>query len=268
MAKEVVKAQAGEVAIPDDLRAQMEAASLAAKSEIDLQQDARLPDFRLVQATTQTDSDAKPGQILDTLNGDAADEVEIIPVSTFKTRAYFGGGKIGDPPTCTSPDALNGYGEEADALKGRGLVGPAGDSGACQSCPQADWRRGGKCQLRHNYVALKAGDDADPMPRGLMMHGTSAKIASRLNTMLLAQPMFWGSTIKLSSKRESNDRGQYYLWQVAKGRPCTDEELVAAFKLFQQVDASRKAGTLAVSGDPAAPAPSAGSGGVDDDVPF
>lgn len=244
----------------------MQAASTAAKGEIDLQQDVRLPSLMLVQATTQVEGDARPGQILDTLTGDAADEVEIVPVSTFKTRAFFGGKSIGEPPTCTSPDALNGYGEVADKLKAEGALGPAGDSGACLRCPEGDWRRGGKCQLRFNYLAVLPGENVThDVPRGVMMHGTSAKVASRLNTMLLAQNLFWGSTIVLSSKMERNDRGQYYLWNVARGRPANEEEMMVAFRYYKQFDEGRKMGaTVEVT----APGDTPDSSDPDADVPF
>lgn len=262
--------------LPAEVQAEMEAASAAAKADIDLQQDVRLPSLMLVQATTQTDSDAKPGQILDTLTGEAEDTVEVVPVATFKTRAYFGrGGSIGDPPTCTSPDALNGYGEVAEKLIAQGVTGPAGVSGACQRCPEADWRRGGKCQLRFNYLTVMPGENMEhDVPRGVMMHGTSAKIASRLNTLLLAQPYFWGNVISLSSNQEKNEKGQYRVWQVSRGRETSSEEKVVAYRTYQRFAESRQQGaTVAVEGDPAVSPGEAGRGesGGDDpdsDIPF
>lgn len=250
--KEVDKVKGNEVAIPEDMLAEMEAASRGIRDKLDLGKDVRLPQLRLVQATTQ-DIEAQAGKIFDTFGGAAHDEVSIVPVSMFKTRAYFGTGTIGDPPVCTSPDAVTGYGT------------PGGD---CTRCPHADWQQGGRCQLRYNYMVVLLGDDVDPeneLPRGVMMHGTSAKIASRLNTLLLGSKFVWSSVLTLSSTTEKNDRGQYKVWAVKKAREATPEEQILAFRWNQTL---AKAESVSVADDPAAtPAPDAPKP-PEDDIPF
>lgn len=250
---------------PDILR-EMEAASLAAKKEIDLQEDVRLPALQLVQATTNVgDIDANPGQILDTLTSQAHKDVDVVPIAMFKTRAYFGGGSIGDPPTCTSPNGLDGFGNPGDSLQNRGNKG----GGACKSCPEGNWRTGGKCQQRYNYLVMVLGDAANPddyaneLPRGLMMHGTSAKTASKLNTMLLGR-FPWSNVVKLSSTQEKNERGNYRVWSVGKTRDASNEEMLVAFQLSKQIAASRN---VSIDGEERQPA-AATSSGDGDDLPF
>lgn len=252
--KEVEKAKKAstDVAIPADILAEMEAASQGIKQKLDLGQDVRLPQLRLVQATTQ-DIDATPGHIYDSFKSGADASVKVVPLQMFKTRAYFGAGTIGDPPVCTSPDAVLGYGD------------PGGD---CTRCPHSNWRQGGRCQLRYNYMVMVVGDDADPeneLPRGVMMHGTSAKIATRLNTMLLGSKFVWSNVLELSSTTEKNDRGQYKVWAVKRDRETTPEEQMLAFQWFRTMEA---ANSVEID-DPNAPAP---TGKKDprneDDIPF
>lgn len=252
--------QGGGLELTGDILAEMEAVSNAAKQDIDLNEDVRLPSLRLVQATTQDAGDARPGQIIDTMTGEAFDEVEILPVTFFKSRALFGGNAIGDPPTCSSPNALDGYGEFGDTLTAKGPLG----GGDCRTCPQSSWRTGGKCQLRFNYLGLMIGDDASmlgiDLPRGIMLHGTSAKVASRLNSMLIAQKFLWSNTMVLSSVQEKNDRGTYKVWQVRKGRPAGNPEMLAAFGVSKQVAVSKSVSFE----DERAPV----AGATSSDVPF
>lgn len=244
MAKEV----GTDLAIPDDMLAEMEAAAVEARKSIDINTDVRLPQLRLVQATTQ-DIEANAGQLFDTLTAEPCDTMDVVPLSMFKTRALFSG-SIGDPPTCTSPDAITGFGD------------PGGD---CSRCPHADWRNGGKCQLRYNYLVMPVGDTHDPdneMPRGLMMHGTSAKIASRLNTMLLASKFFWSNVITVGSSTAKNDRGTYKLWDVKRARVTTTEEQIQAFKWHKQIAAAQSVVIEGTEDKAAAPAV------AQDDIPF
>lgn len=249
--KEVAKKTGGDVAIPEDVLAEMEAASQGIKEKLDLGQDVRLPQLRLVQATTDsgTVGDAPPGSIYDTFSSNAEQTMQVVPLQMFKSRAYFAAGNIGDPPVCTSPDAVLGYGE------------PGGD---CTRCPHSNWRQGGKCQLRYNYLVMVVGDDADPeneLPRGVMMHGTSAKIATRLNTMLLGSKFVWSNVLELSSTTEKNDRGQYKVWAVKRSRETTPEEQMLAFQWFRTMDAAR---SVEIADDQEATTPPRS----EDDIPF
>jgi hypothetical protein len=251
--KEVEKRKSAEVAIPDDMLAEMEAASAGIKNKLDLGQDVRLPQLRLVQATTDSDSvgGAAAGTIHDTFTGDSAQSIQVVPLQMFKSRAYFGTGNIGDPPVCTSPDAITGYGQ------------PGGD---CSRCPHADWRNGGRCQLRYNYLVMAVGEGTDPeneLPRGVMMHGTSAKIATRLNTMLLGSKFVWSNVLELSSTTEKNDRGQYKVWAVKRSRETTTEEQVLAFQWFKTMDAAR---SVEIADDTTTPKGDAPKN--EDDIPF
>jgi hypothetical protein len=192
--------------------------------------------------------------VFDTFGSSAHDEVSIVPVSMWKTRAYFGAGTIGDPPVCTSPDAVTGYGTPG---------------GYCPDCPHSDWRQGGRCQLRYNYMVVLLGEGVDPeneLPRGVMMHGTSAKIASRLNTLLLGSKFVWSNVLTLGSTTEKNDKGQYKVWSVKKERDATTDEQVLAFRWHKTL---AKAQSVTVD-DPNAPAPAPAGDGTktEDDIPF
>lgn len=258
MAKDLEKAEGGGLAIPEEILAEMEAASAEAKSTLDLQDDVRLPQLRLVQATTQ-DVEANPGQLIDTLTGDALDSAEVVMVDTWKTRAFFAGGSIGDPPVCTSPNALDGFGDPGDHLEKRGPLG----GGSCQDCPQSNWRQGGKCQLRYNYLGMAVGEGRDldvELPRAIMMHGTSAKVANRLNTLLLGSKFLWSSVVRLTSKSEKNDRGTYRIWDFSRSRPVTEGEMLAAYKWHKTVKTAKNV-VVEVEDRPA---PVSG----DDDIPF
>jgi len=238
-----------DVAIPDDLLAEMNAAAAEARRGIDLNEDVRLPQLRLVQATMSIDG-ANPGQLHDTLTAESADSVDAVVLSMFKTRALFGG-NIGDPPRCTSPDAIVGHGD------------PGGD---CTRCPHSDWRQGGRCQLRYNYLVMPVGDQHDPeneMPRGVLMHGTSAKVASRLNTMLLGSKFFWSNVVTLGSVTSKNDKGTFRVWDFKKSRAATPEEMVTAFKWHKQIAAANS-----VTVDDDVPKRDDPPPRNDDDIPF
>jgi hypothetical protein len=262
--KEVDVKPKSEVATIDDATlAEMEAATAKVRGTLDLAQDVRLPQLRLVQATSADLENAKAGQIFDSLASVGHDEVEIVLISTWKTRAHFGGGNIGDPPDCTSPDAARGYGVVADRIKAEGKeFDGAGD---CLKCPEADWRTGGKCQLRYNYLTMLLGEGTDPeneLPRGVMMHGTSAKVASRLNTMLLSSKFIWSNVLALSSHTEKNDRGQYKVWDVRRIRATTPAEQLLAFNWYRTLDQARSV-TIADTDGAETPSPSG-----DEDIPF
>jgi hypothetical protein len=246
----VAKAGSAEVEVFDaDLLAEMQAASNEIKGKLDLATDVRLPQLRLVQATTQ-DIEAAPGMVFDTFGSTALKEAPVVPLQMWKTRAYFGTGTIGDPPVCTSPDAVTGFGA------------PGGD---CTRCPHANWQQGGRCQLRYNYMMLLLGDGTDPdneLPRGVMMHGTSAKVASRLNTLLLGSKFVWSNVLTLSSKTETNPKGQYKVWDVRKERDATPEEQMIAFKWYKILGA---AASVTIDDDKTAAKPAAGT---EDDIPF
>lgn len=238
--------------LPEEMLAEMQQATREITEKLDLGSDVRLPQLRLVQATTQ-DIEAKPGAIFDTFGQEALDEVEIVPLQMWKTRAYFGSGTVGDPPVCTSPDAVTGYGT------------PGGD---CTRCPHSDWRQGGRCQLRYNYLVTVLGDGKDPateLPRGVMMHGTSAKIASRLNTLLLGSKFVWSNVLVLSSTTEKNDKGQYKVWQVRKGRDATPEEQVTAFNWYKTLG---KAASVTIDDDKDRQVAEQPDKPTDDDIPF
>lgn len=253
-----------DVALSNDVLAEMEAMAAAAKKEIDLQEDVRLPSLKLIQATTQETGGGHAGQILDTMSGEVYDSVEIVPVSMFKSRAFFSG-NIGDPPSCSSPNALDGYGDEADQLKQGGIVGPSG-GGSCQACPHSKWQTGGRCQLRYNYLGLVIGDDiGNDLPRGIMLHGTSAKVANRLNSLLISQKFPWSNVVELSSAQEKNERGVYKIWAIKKGRPATNVEMLASFQMSKQVAQSRSV-TIEGADERATAATAAATSS--DDVPF
>lgn len=266
MAKETSKeleASAPGNEIEASVLAEMEAAGEDAKKDIDMQEDARIPELSMLQATSNLDDGGTPGQILDTLTGTALNTVDVIPITMYKNRVLFGS-QLGEAPECSSPNALDGYGNPGDQLTTRGPQG----GGSCKACPEARWQQGGRCKLRYNYLTVVLGDESAPydfeheVPRAVGMQGTSAKVASKLNTMMLSGKYPWSGVIRLSTVGEKNDRGTYRVWAVQKVRDATMTEMLHAFKLSKQIASSRSG--IGETAPAAEAAPATGDG----DIPF
>lgn len=263
---EVAKVESGEVLSPEDL-AFMEQMAAETRKSIDMSEDIRLPSLQVVQATGALSDSHKQGTLVHMLTDEEFDTADVIVCSMFKSRVRFPK-QLGDPPLCTSFNALDGFGDPGDDLRDKGITGPNG-GGDCTRCPEAP--RGGSCSLNFNYVTLLVGTNGAPrdgwdteLPVGLRMKRTSIKTASRINAMMLDAKYPWSNVLTLSARREENDKGRYYVWQVAKARPATMPEMI---KAAQYADKMNQAQRVSLAGedrdDQEQPAPA-----KDNDIPF
>jgi hypothetical protein len=264
-----------------DMEARMAELAGETKSAIDLQEDVRLPQLQLVQGQSSNVGDARKGQLFHSLTQDAWNEVEVILVKMFKTRTYWGDQDgLDNPPACTSPNALDGWGdpdEEAikrDGGEPYGLAlddrGPNG-GGSCARCPKNRIAPDG-CQLQFNYLAVQVSGDGEEvdmtLPIGFMMKRTSIKRASQLNSLLLDMKYPWSNVIVLASDEEENKASQkYYIWRIKKGRAATMQEMVKAATVAGMISDAQKGGASVTIGDGDEGGGSKSSGD-DSDIPF
>src|SRR4051794_10527858 len=176
---EVSKVEKGEVLSAEDL-AFMEEMAAETRKSIDMSEDIRLPSLQVVQATGALSDTHKQGSLVHMLTDEEFENVDVLICSMFKSRVRFPK-TLGEPPLCSSFNALDGFGDPGDKLRDEGKTGPNG-GGDCTRCPEAP--RGGTCSLNFNYVTLLVGaDGADrpgwetELPVGLRMKRTSVKTA-------------------------------------------------------------------------------------------
>ena len=267
MAKdEVAKVDQNELSAED--LAFMEEMAAETRKSIDMSEDIRLPSLQVVQATGGLSDTHKQGTLVHMLTDEEFDSVEIVVASMFKSRVRFPK-ELGQPPLCTSFNALDGFGDPGDELRDKGVTGPNG-GGDCTRCPEAV--RGGSCSLNFNYVTLLVGQNGSErdgwdteLPVGLRMKRTSIKTASRINAMMLDSKYPWSNVLTLSARREENDKGRYYVWQVAKSRPSTMQEMVKAAKIADQMN---KAQRVSLAGEDKEDDRPAAAAATDSDIPF
>src|SRR5256885_1795964 len=114
-----------EVAVPDEAKspqtlsdaqeARMKELAAEAREAIDIQEDVRLPALSLVQKTSKTIGEERPGEIVHTLTTESFKGVEVLLVKMNKTRTYWPKLEgLSNPPACTSPNALDGWGDPGE----------------------------------------------------------------------------------------------------------------------------------------------------------
>lgn len=289
---DVVVPGTGEVELSQAMMDRMAELAAETRSEIDLQQDVRLSALALVQKTSPSDWDAKAGQLHHTLTGENFTKAEVLLVKMNKTRTYWGRQEgLTNPPVCTSPNALDGWGDPDEALMtrdsddGEQMIpygqklrekGPNG-GGACRNCPKAGIGDN-RCQLQYNYLVVPLtdadGNERDwqnELPIGVMMKRTSTKTASQINMLLLNMPYPWSNIIELTGSAEQNKAGQeYFIWQAKKGRPSTMQEMIRAATVAGMISDAVKSGvSVTIEGDQAAgDADNPVYAATGDDVPF
>lgn len=199
-------------------------------------EDITLPRIKLLQAMSDevTDSNASPGQWLNTLSGQSyGTQFEFIPISVWKSRTLFAENRD-DSPLCRSAD---------------GFVSV--DGHRCMTeCPYNkawEWKNGTPppCTQGFNYLILPVDD---PFPAITTLMKTSFKAGKALNTLLVAARCpAWYWVYEFYSIRESNPRGTYYVAAVRKrvedGKPIpTDEAMRETAEAFYRM---MKAGRIA-----------------------
>jgi hypothetical protein len=136
-----------------------------------------------------------------------------IPVLTHRKRTYFKQGQ--ERPECVSDDGNVGskYGE-------------------CQHCPYGRFEEGSKssCSAGYAFTVLKS-DFSELYALDFMK--TSAKSGKQLLGML-KQPGIFAKTYSITSEKESNDRGVFY---VARSTPTGDSLTGAELEIAREVSA-------------------------------
>lgn len=177
--------------------------------------EVAVPRLRLAQGLTQEVQNqmAHPGQWV--LTGyDAEDEVRIAPVMFSRARA------LRDKELnvlCSSKDAKTGTGDPG---------------GSCESCPMAKWTEAvstGKnqppkndpprCDLIYSYLCWSFTHET---LIAVEFKKTSINVGKTLNT-LIATKGLGNFAVRLSSSRQQNSRGSFFVAQVVNS-PMTDED--------------------------------------------
>ncbi len=92
----------------------------------------------------------------------------------------------------------------------------------------------------YNFYGLV---DDYPLPFIIAFSGMNTKIAKQLTTQVsvlnkLAKLPFGGMVIELSCKKEKNDKGVYYIFQVKPVERTSPEKLAEAFNWYQTLSSS------------------------------
>lgn len=268
-----------------------EMASLAGEAvDVVDSSDLRMSQFAIVQSTSKavTELGIMPGTIIHTLTGEQfPNGLEFVVSFIKKTRTRFKAKAIGEAPLCSSPNALDGYGDPATQLVAAGAIGPNG-GGDCSRCPAAvvDFKNKkiGDCALQWNFIGFRTGEGADPateMPLVVQMQRTSIQTAQNLSTLLASLRFPWGARIKVTAKARTNDNGTFFVWAIAKGAATDAVEIRKALDIARMVKHAQSVtveqsdvadGIIDVTpgdGSYAAPVAAGGSSVLDDDdIPF
>lgn len=187
-------------------------------------EDITLPYIRLTQAMSDdvTSGERRPGELVHSITGEVYPQpLEFVPVMVSITRSRF----VDRTRVCFSPDGRTGIGD------------PGGD---CATCPLAQWRRGTdgqpdsppECARGYQYVVFLPGHE--PLPMALILAKTSTKAGKKLNYMLKAYARR-GSVFSVSAKKQQNNKGTFFVFDVERARDVTPEELQHMLELRQML---------------------------------
>lgn len=148
--------------------------------------------------------------------------IEGVVVLTKNVRAYWPlaleEGSGSDPPQCTSPDGIQGYGDPGVA---------------CESCTYAQFgsARDGRGQACKQMRQLFLLTDASVLPVVLTLPPTSLATARKYFMRLASQGggrYYWQTTTKISLEQTKNAGGQGYSRATfTAGSPLTDDDSAA-----------------------------------------
>jgi hypothetical protein len=191
---------------------------------IDLR-EVSMPRVKVMQGLSpeleDEDYDFRPGDIIHGLLMEKLPE-KFIPLQVWDSRIMFSPRDEGSTILCRADDGKHGFSE--------GAVKPK----PCNICPYGQWDGNNPpaCTLTVNVLALFEGYD---MPVVIQFANTSWKYGNRFKQMAV----FSGGDIfsrkyKLKSKRESNDKGTYYVIQAKPAGLPTEEEYKRAEELYNK----------------------------------
>jgi len=191
---------------------------------IDLR-EVSMPRVKVMQALSPELEDEeygfRPGDIIHGALMEKLPE-NFIPLLIWDSRILFSSREEGSKILCRANDGKHGYSEGLDTPK------------LCSCCPYGQWNGDNppECTLTINVLALFEGYD---MPVVIQFANTSWKYGNRFKQMAL----FSGGDIfsrkyKLKSKKESNEKGTYYVIQVKPAGLPTEEEYKKAEALYER----------------------------------
>lgn len=193
-------------------------------------EDYKMPRLAVLQGLSEivTSGDGKMGDIANSITKEVyGNEVEIIPLFLFKTRAQF---EIGRGLVMLSLDNKTvtfGTGEFA-AFAGQ----------AVEDVPGVEWTDDGppKFGLVYNFPCLLAGERMNEFPACMSLMRTATKTAKDFISM----SRFSGEDMRarvytLKTVIEKNDKGTFAVPKITFKRRCTDEEYAVASKWFGEL---------------------------------
>ena len=198
MSNEVVEKPASEVST------QVASNSLGLTAE-----DVMIPKVLLMQALSQLVSDdkAKAGEFVHSLDENVlGKEVEFYVIGLFKTLLTF----ENDEYIKTEPLTPQNTGLPYEEVMPNGV--------------NVNRRK----SLNYYVILKKDIEEMEAFPHVISFKGTSHKTGKKLGTQLMMLEEFGAETyaksFKLSSKKEKNDKGTFFVMDIAKGVKTSDSE--------------------------------------------
>jgi len=210
----------------------------AGSENIDIDKDIKMPRVAVLQGLSQLVSDGKatPGKLANSITKEIyGDELIFIPLFLFKTRARF---KIGEGLICFSRDAISCQFCNCPESHMEGYD--------CLTCDQGVWPTkqqmlenpalsGPDCNLVYNYPVLNA-KNLKQFPVSISLMRSASKSAKDLNSMLVyTGEDFFSSKIKMTVKKQENDKGTFFIPQFEMVGRCTDDEFLFAKNWYGKI---------------------------------
>jgi hypothetical protein len=174
-----------------------------------------MPRVKIVQPTSQVDG-GQPGQFFNTLLGEGADQMTVIPLRVQFGRVLFDKDDLQGGAKCASDDGAQ--------ARPAGVLYPGR---LCAECPLSEWSENDRgqrippaCAFTYNYIL--ADEALDGMPVQISFMKTAVPAARQLNTLIKA----FGTSrrIILGTKEVRSDRGRYWVPVIRDGGALEKEQ--------------------------------------------
>lgn len=173
--------------------------------------DIKIPLLRIVQGQSRNVEENRTGQLVLTFSDQAyAETMEFVVVGlTNKSRAKFAQGRTDQPPECSSDDNIMPRSADQAARIGAGPT--------CAGCRFSQFGPNNEpppCGEAWNYLGLTLGED--PFPFLFRVAGNGIKHARAYNALfVLTRRPFFTKITRLTTKREANEKGTFYVPQFS-----------------------------------------------------
>lgn len=207
--------------------------------------DVDLPRLALLQGLSQAvaDKKAEAGHWWNTLTSeDYGEVISFVPIMPYRNRVRL---KMGEGLMCRSDTSLQ--------------IGIGDPGGECDTCPLKEWtgKTPPECGVSHNYLVLVIGKGGEIKDRAkglfkeptlleepemgvLQFRSTGTKAAKKINglyiqTQLRRPGPWWLTGYRLWSSQQKNDRGTFYVPEVAAAGATPDHLQKQALNLARFV---------------------------------